>query len=54
MEKSLDGQEGEEAPVELRRPGSVGLALTGRSPAIAHGLQSPHDRSTGKNFLIKS
>lgn len=47
LEKSGDGQEGEEAPVELRRPGSVGLALTGRSTAVPHGLQSPHDRTTG-------
>ncbi|KRT84470.1 RNA binding protein, partial [Oryctes borbonicus] len=51
MEKSSDGQEGEEAPVtsppmELRRPGSVGLALSGRSNAVPHSLQSPHDRTT--------
>ncbi|GJQ73489.1 hypothetical protein Trydic_g13846 [Trypoxylus dichotomus] len=51
IEKSNDGQEGEEAPVtspplELRRPGSVGLALSGRSNAVPHSLQSPHDRTT--------
>ncbi|KAB0802253.1 hypothetical protein PPYR_04439 [Photinus pyralis] len=46
VEKAGDGQEGEEAPVELRRPGSVGLALTGRSPAVPLSLQSPHDRTT--------
>ncbi|KAF5270738.1 hypothetical protein FQA39_LY01476 [Lamprigera yunnana] len=45
IEKTGDGQEGEEAPVELRRPGSVGLALTGRSP-VPLSLQSPHDRTT--------
>ncbi|XP_044272580.1 protein split ends isoform X2 [Tribolium madens] len=50
LEKSGDGQEGEEAPVtspplELRRPGSVGLALTGRT-AVPHSLHSPHDRTT--------
>lgn len=53
LEKSGDGQEGEEAPVtspplELRRPGSVGHALSGRSNAVPHSLQSPHDRSSGK------
>lgn len=52
IEKTGDGQEGEEAPVtspplELRRPGSVGLALSGRSNAVQHSLQSPHDRTTG-------
>lgn len=51
LEKTKDGQEGEEAPVtspplELRRPGSVGL--TGRPAAVPHSLQSPHDRATGK------
>ncbi|XP_008196762.1 protein split ends isoform X1 [Tribolium castaneum] len=51
LEKSGDGQEGEEAPVtspplELRRPGSVGLALTGRTAAVPHSLHSPHDRTT--------
>ncbi|KAK9737445.1 SPOC domain [Popillia japonica] len=51
IEKTGDGQEGEEAPVtspplELRRPGSVGLALSGRSNAVQHSLQSPHDRTT--------
>ncbi|KAK4873892.1 hypothetical protein RN001_013252 [Aquatica leii] len=46
IEKAGDGQEGEEAPVELRRPGSVGLALTGRAPAVPLSLQSPHDRTT--------
>ncbi|KAF5296514.1 hypothetical protein FQR65_LT01503 [Abscondita terminalis] len=45
IEKVGDGQEGEEAPVELRRPGSVGLAVTGR-PAVPLSLQSPHDRTT--------
>ncbi|XP_065162429.1 protein split ends isoform X3 [Atheta coriaria] len=51
IEKSADGQEGEEAPVtspplEMRRPGSVGIALTGRSN-VPHSLQSPlQDRST--------
>lgn len=53
LEKPADGQEGEEAPVtspplELRRPGSVGLALTGRGgAAVPHSLTSPHDRATG-------
>lgn len=56
LEKPGDSQEGEEAPVtspplELRRPGSVGMALTGRSGAVPHSLQSPHDRATGK-FLL--
>ncbi|KAJ8966654.1 hypothetical protein NQ314_003381 [Rhamnusium bicolor] len=51
IEKVGDGQEGEEAPVtspplELRRPGSVGLALTGRGAAVPHSLHSPHDRAT--------
>ncbi|CAG9824722.1 unnamed protein product, partial [Phaedon cochleariae] len=51
MEKVKDGQEGEEAPVtspplELRRPGSAGHALTGRGAAVPHSLHSPHDRAT--------
>ncbi|XP_063915832.1 protein split ends-like isoform X3 [Zophobas morio] len=51
LEKSGDGQEGEEAPdtlppFELRRPGSVGLALTGRTAVVPHSLHSPHDRTT--------
>nr|CAI5817986.1 unnamed protein product [Callosobruchus analis] len=51
IEKLGDGQEGEEAPVtspplELRRPGSVGLALTSRAAAVPHSLHSPHDRAT--------
>ena len=55
LEKSGDGQEGEEAPdtlppFELRRPGSVGLALTGRTAVVPHSLHSPHDRTTG-NFI---
>lgn len=55
LEKTKDGQEGEEAPVtspplELRRPGSVGSALTARPTAVPHSLQSPHDRATGKIF----
>lgn len=57
LEKSSDGQEGEEAPVtspplELRRPGSVGLALSVRSPNVAHNLQTSHERTTGKNILL--
>lgn len=53
LEKVGDGQEGEEAPVtspplELRRPDSVGLALTGRGTSVPHSLHSPHDRATGK------
>lgn len=52
LEKTKDGQEGEEAPVtspplELRRPGSVGSALTSRPVSVPHSLQSPHDRATG-------
>jgi hypothetical protein len=51
LEKSGDGQEGEEAPVtspplELRRPGSVGMALAGRTAVVPHSLHSPHDRTT--------
>lgn len=58
IEKPGEGQEGEEAPVtspplELRRPGSVGLALPGHSAAVPHTLQSPHDRTTGKRFPLK-
>lgn len=57
MEKVGDGQEGEEAPVtspplELRRPGSVGISLAGRGAAVPHSLHSPHDRATGKKLLI--
>jgi hypothetical protein len=53
LEKSGDGQEGEEAPVtspplELRRPGSVGMALAGRTAVVPHSLHSPHDRTTGE------
>lgn len=54
-----DGQEGEEAPVtspplELRRPGSVGLALTSSRSggSVGHGLQSPHDRATGTHTCL--
>ncbi|KAG5883271.1 hypothetical protein JTB14_018117 [Gonioctena quinquepunctata] len=51
VEKVGDGQEGEEAPVtspplELRRPGSVGIAMAGRGAAVPHSLHSPHDRAT--------
>lgn len=57
MEKVGDSQEGEEAPVtspplELRRPGSVGITLTGRGAAVPHSLHSPHDRATGKICII--
>lgn len=57
LEKPGDGQEGEEAPVtspplELRRPGSVGLALSGHSAAVPHALHSPHDRATGKKTFL--
>lgn len=56
LEKPGDGQEGEEAPItspplELKRPGSVGLALTSRSGAVPHALHSPHDRTTGKLLI---
>lgn len=59
IEKSGDGQEGEEAPVtspplELRRPGSVGLALSGHSAVVPHALQSPHDRATGKKKIFEN
>lgn len=58
LEKSGDGQEGEEAPVtspplELRRPGSVGLALTGRTAVVPHSLHSPHDRTTGNYYELQ-
>lgn len=51
-----DGQEGEEAPVtsppiELRRPGSVGMALAGRGATVPHTLHSPHDRATGNHSI---
>ncbi|KAK9888133.1 hypothetical protein WA026_000404 [Henosepilachna vigintioctopunctata] len=51
IEKSNDGQEGEEAPVtspplELRIPGSVGIPLSSRGAAVPHSLHSPHDRAT--------
>lgn len=57
LEKVGDGQEGEEAPVtspplELRRPGSVGLALAGRGAAVPHSLHSPHDRVTGRFLKV--
>lgn len=61
IDKGADSQEGEEAPVtspplELRRPGSVGHALTSRGVAVPHSLHSPHDRATGMSnitsFLI--
>lgn len=56
VEKVGDGQEGEEAPVtspplELRRPGSVGITLAGRGAAVPHSLHSPHDRATGKKLI---
>lgn len=40
MEKS--GEEGEEAP--------VGLTVAGRGAAVPH--HSPHDRATGKHFVM--
>ncbi|XP_044758734.1 protein split ends-like isoform X3 [Coccinella septempunctata] len=51
IEKSSDGQEGEEAPVtspplELRISNSVGLSLSSRGAAVPHSLHSPHDRAT--------
>lgn len=57
IEKPGDGQEGEEAPVtspplEIRRPGSVGLTFPGHSAAVPHALQSPHDRATGMKHIF--